>query len=130
LHAVLGEAIALSGDIEGGLATIEESLAVIERQGERSHLAEVLRLKGWMLQRQGKFAEAAEALTAAIDVAREQRAKSWELRATMTLVRSRLEQDDRAGASRAREELGVVYAWFTEGHETKDLRDARGLLTE
>ena len=59
-RAVLAEGLALSGDSAGGLRLIEESLTQIARPGweERSHLAEVLRLKGWMLQLQGDLAAA------------------------------------------------------------------------
>ncbi len=88
-QAVLAEGVALSGDLEGGLSLIEESLAQIARPGweERSHLAEVLRLKGWMLQQQGKLDVAEENYLASLEVAREQQAKSWELRTSTSLAR-------------------------------------------
>ena len=50
-------------------------------------MAEVLRLKGWMLQQQGKLAAAGENYIASVDVAREQQAKSWELRTSTSLAR-------------------------------------------
>jgi class 3 adenylate cyclase/predicted ATPase len=125
VRAVLAEALAQDGDLDRGLATLAESLEQIERQQERAHLAEVLRLRGWMLGRQGRRAEAEEALRAAIDVAREQQAKSWELRAATTLARLRADGGDPRSAQ---ELLAPVYGWFTEGFGTRDLREARALL--
>ena len=129
LRAALAEGLALSGDIEGGLNLIEESLAQIARPGweERSHLAEVLRLKGWMLQRQGKLAAAEENYLASLDVAREQQAKSWELRTSTSLARLWQSQGKR---EEALDLLKPVYDWFTEGFDTKDLKQAKALLEE
>ena len=63
----------------------------------------------------------------ALTVARHQQAKSWELRAPMSL--SRLWRDQ--GKVRdARELLAPVYGWFTEGFDTRDLKEAKGLLEE
>jgi hypothetical protein len=89
LRATLAEGLALSGDLDGGLSLIEESLTQIARPGweERSHLAEVLRLKGWMLYQQGKLAAAEENYLASLNVAGEQQAKSWELRTSTSLAR-------------------------------------------
>src|SRR5262249_42951363 len=87
VKSALAEALALQGNLDEALVLIEECLEQAARPGwrERSHLAEVLRLKGWMLMRKG-LCEAAEAsLRAAIDWAREQHAKSWELRGATTL---------------------------------------------
>ena len=67
---------------------LDESLEQIERPGwhERVWLAETLRLKGWVLMRQGKRVEAEAQLRASIEWARRQRAKSWELRSSTTLA--------------------------------------------
>ena len=128
-RAVLAEGLALSGDLDGGLHLIEDSLAQIARPGweERSHLAEVLRLKGWMLQQQGKLAGAEENYLASLDVAREQQAKSWELRTSTSLAR--LWQSQGKGKE-ALDLLKPVYDWFTEGFDTKDLIEAKALLEE
>ena len=128
-RAVLAEGLALSGDIEGGLSLIEESLAQIARPGweERSHLAEVMRLKGWMLQQQGKLAAAEENYLASLDVAREQKAKSWELRTSTSLARLWQSQGKRKEAF---DLLAPVYNWFTEGFDTKDLKEAKALLEQ
>ncbi len=128
-RAVLAEGLALSGDLDGGLSLIEESLAQIARPGweERSHLAEVLRLKGWMLQQQGKLAAAEENFLASLDVGREQQAKSWELRTSTSLARLWQSQGKR---KEALDLLAPVYNWFTEGFDTKDLIEAKALLEE
>ena len=89
LRAVLAEGLALSGDIAGGLRLIEESLTQIARPGweERWHLAEILRLKGWMLALQGDLDGAEQNYLASLDWARQQQAKSWELRTATSLAR-------------------------------------------
>jgi len=91
------------------------------------HLAEVLRLKGWMRMQQGLLDEAEACLRGAIGVARRQKAKSWELRATTTLAHLLRDRGDRAQAV---ELLRPVYGWFKEGFDTKDLKDAKALLDE
>ena len=128
-RATLAEGITLSGDLEGGLRLIQESLTQIAWPGweERSHLAEVLRLKGWMLQQQGKLAAAEDNYLASLDVAREQQAKSWELRTSTSLAK--LWQSQGKGKE-ALELLKPVYNWFTEGFDTKDLKEAKVLLEE
>jgi len=63
----------------------------------------------------------------ALAIARRQQAKSWELRAAMSLSRLWQQQDKRA---EARELLAPIYGWFTEGFDTADLQDARALLEE
>ena len=89
------------------------------------HYAELLRLRGWVLMLQGEPDEAEAALRASIEVARAQKAKSWELRSTTTLARLLAERQDRASA---REMLSDIYGWFTEGFGTKDLREAKAVL--
>jgi len=63
----------------------------------------------------------------AIDVARAQSAKSWELRATMSLVRL---MRDTGRRDEARAMLAGIYGWFTEGFDTADLKEAKALLDE
>jgi predicted ATPase len=78
-----------------------------------------------MLMRQGATQQAETCLREAIAWAREQQAKSWELRASTTLAEVLLSQGQRDAA---RELLVPIYNWFTEGFETGDLRAARRLL--
>ena len=63
----------------------------------------------------------------ALDVARAQQAKSWELRAAMSLARL---WRDQGKVQQARELLAPVYGWFTEGFDTHDLKEAKALLNE
>ncbi|HEY7761327.1 MAG TPA: hypothetical protein VIA64_18075, partial [Burkholderiales bacterium] len=87
--------------------------------------AEVLRVKGLVLEQLGRPQEAERELHSAIEVARAQQAKSWELRAAMLLAWFWSKQGKR---DEARQLLAPVYAWFTEGLDTRDLKDAKTLL--
>ena len=129
VKSALAEALALQGDLDAALDLIDECLGQIERPGwhERVWLAEVLRLKGWILMRQGKGEEAEARLLASIDWARQQQAKSWELRSSTTLAELLAERGERDAA---RELLAPIYNWFTEGFDTRDLREAKALLEE
>ena len=82
-------------------------------------------LKGWLLMRQGKGEEAETALRASIDWARQQQAKSWELRSSTTLAQLLVERGQRDAA---REVLAPIYDWFSEGFDTHDLKAAHKLL--
>ena len=62
-----------------------------------------------------------------MSIAREQEAKLWELRAAVSLARLRRDQDRR---TEARDLLAPVYGWFTEGFDTRDLKEAKALLEE
>ena len=127
MKLALAEALALRGNLDAALQLIDESLEQIERPGwqEQWYLAEVLRLKGWMLMRQARSEEAEAQLHASIDCARQQQAKSWELRSSTTLAELLAERGQRDAA---REALAPIYNWFTEGFDTHDLKSARGLL--
>lgn len=123
----LAEAVALTGDFDGGLALVEESLEQMERQGERVHFAEALRRKGWMQIQTGDLDGAGQTLDEAVRFARDQGTRSWELRASTTRARLLAERGD---PEAARELLAPIYDWFTEGLDTPDLVDARALLAE
>jgi predicted ATPase len=125
----LGEALARNGDVDGGLSHVDAMLEQIARPGweERSHLAEILRLKGWMLSLKGDLAGAERNYLASLDCARQQRAKSWELRTSTSLARLWQAQGKR---KEAYDLLTPIYGWFTEGFDTKDLIEAKGLLAE
>ena len=127
LKSALAEAVALEGDPGSALKLIDECLEQIERPAgqERLWLAEVLRLKGWILMRQGRDDEAETQLRASIGCARQQHAKSWELRGATTLASLMVRRGQRAAA---RDLLSPIYGWFSEGADTKDLIEARVLL--
>jgi class 3 adenylate cyclase/tetratricopeptide (TPR) repeat protein len=127
LRSLRAEALALSGDIEQAWILIEECVARIEDSEERSHYAEVLRLRGWILSLRGDPDQAAMSLRMALAVARDQQAKSWELRAATTLARLLASRGDRAEALAL---LAPIHGWFTEGRDTKDVKEAGQLLFE
>ena len=127
VKSALAEAVALDGDPGTALELINECIEQIDLPAgqERLWLPEVLRCKGWILMRDGRDAEAEVQLRASIDCARQQQAKSWELRSATMLAGLLSRHGDNAAA---RDLLAPVYAWFTEGRETKDLMEARELL--
>jgi len=127
LCALQAEALALSGDIQAAEKLLDESVARILAGEERCHLAEVLRLKGWLLMEQARPDEAEEQLRAALAVARAQGARSWELRIAATLARLLADRGDHA---QALDMLSAVHGWFTEGFATRDLKDAKALIDE
>jgi predicted ATPase len=127
--ALLAEAHARMGQHEKGLTLLAEALAVINRTEERRWEAELHRLRGELLLAQGtdNATEAESCFHQALDVARHQQAKSWELRAAMSLAH--LWQQQGKGPE-ARELLAPIYGWFTEGFDTADLQEAKALLNE
>ena len=115
------------GRTEDALAALEAALGIAEETGERFDYAELHRLKGEMLLHQRAAGEAESCFRRALEIAREQKAKSDELRAATSLARLLRAQgrgDD------GRELLTPVYDWFTEGFDTHDLKDAKVLLEE
>jgi tetratricopeptide (TPR) repeat protein len=126
LKSVLADALAQEGELAEALRVIDESIEQIERPAfqERIWLAEVLRIKGWLMMRQGRDAEAEQLLHAAIDCARQQGTKSWELRSAVTLAGLLAQQGKHEAAQ---DLLSPILAWFSEGAHTKDLMEARTL---
>jgi tetratricopeptide (TPR) repeat protein len=123
----LAEAQAKAGHPEEGLTTLAEAFAFVEETDERHWEAELYRLRAELLLMQGDEAEAEASFHKAIEVARRQQAKSWELRATVSLCR--LWRKQSKGAE-ARKMLAEIYGWFTEGFDTPDLKEAQALLEE
>jgi class 3 adenylate cyclase/predicted ATPase len=124
----LAEASIGAGMTEPAAATLAQAAEIAEPGSQRFMDAEVARLRGELLLRQEAPAEEAEAeLRRALDIARCQTARSLELRAALGLARLWACQDRRAEAQTL---LAGVYGGFTEGFETKDLREARALLAE
>jgi predicted ATPase len=127
--AFIAEACWHLGRLDEASAAVAEATTIIKETGERLYEAEVLRLRGELaLARSPADPVAAEAaFRVALEVARHQDARSWELRATTSLARL---WQRRGKREEARQILADAYAWFTEGHETPDLHDARALLGE
>jgi predicted ATPase/DNA-binding winged helix-turn-helix (wHTH) protein len=124
----LAEGFAGLGQFAAALATIDRALATADHGGERWFVAELLRAKGELsLQRAGdqSLSAAERCFSAALEVAREQDALSWELRVALSFARLRVRQNRQDDA---RELLASVYNRFTEGFETPDLRSASALL--
>jgi tetratricopeptide (TPR) repeat protein len=139
------------GQPEEGLRVLAEALEIVTATHERHHEAEIYRLKGeLLLAQEGKsqnakvktrkskvtnppipapnLQEEAEAcFLKAIEIARQQQAKMWELRATVCLARLWQRQDKRHAA---RNILSEIYGWFTEGFDTKDLQEAKVIIEE
>jgi predicted ATPase len=127
--ALLADAYRKTGQTVEGLNVITDALARATQTECRFYEAELYRIKGELLLTQAAVDEgAAEAcFQNALRVARGQRAKSLELRAAMSL--SRLWQSKGKNAE-ARQLLGEIYGWFTEGFDTADLKAAKTLLEE
>jgi class 3 adenylate cyclase len=129
LRCVLAEGMAQLGDLEAAFALVDEAIAQVEQPGweERHHYAEALRIKGSLLSLKGDPAGAERSYIASLDWARQQQAKSWELRTATSYARL---MRDQGRVGEAYELLAPVYAWFTEGFATKNLKDAKALLEE
>ena len=116
------------GKPEAALASVAAGLQAVEKTGGAPLEAELYRLRGEaLLAGAGTPGEAETAIEQAIAVARRQNAKSWELRAAMSLARLRRQQGRPQEAAAL---LAPIYAWFTEGLDTADLQAARTLLAE
>ena len=133
--ALLAEVYGKVGQAEEGLSTVSEALMLVNKTGERVWEAELYRLRGELTLAQSSVQrlessvqeEAEGCFLKAIDTARKQQSKSWELRASTSLARLWQQQGKRAEAHKL---LSDVYNWFTEGFDTKDLQEAKELLAE
>ena len=128
-RTVLAEGMIADDRLEDAMASVDRAIEQIERPGwrERSHYAEALRVKATILELQGERSQSETCLQASLTVAREQQAKSWELRTATTYARV---LDARGRRGEALELLQPIYDWFTEGFGTRDLREAKALLEE
>jgi predicted ATPase len=129
IKAAVAESAVRCNRQDEAIELLDEALAQIEwpEGHERYALAEVLRVKALAVHEQG-YASAAEALfQQALDTTRQQDAKSWELRTATSYARL---LRDEGRAEEAISLLHPIYHWFTEGHNTRDLRAARALLEE
>jgi adenylate cyclase len=125
--ACLGEAYAAVGWTESGLRAIDEALALADRHAEHGWTAQLHRLRGVLLLARGATAEAKACYEKALDVARTQKARSWQLRAAVDLARL-CGSEGRGAAARAL--LQEVLDGFAEGADTVDQRRARSLVGE
>jgi predicted ATPase len=127
--ALLAEAHGIIGEPEAGLTVLTEALALVDITGERWYDPELYRLKGELLLQQNAVnqAEAEDCFHHALDIARNQQAKSLELRTATSVAKLWQQQGKRQEAHAL---LAPVYGWFTEGFDTADLKDAKALLDE
>ena len=126
---LLADACIKAGRLGDGLDALSEALDATNKHGIRHCEAEIHRLEGEILLQQddSNVEEAERCLRSAIDIAQQQNAKSFELRATTSLARLLASQ---SGRDEARTMLAEIYNWFTEGFDTADLKDAKALLDE
>jgi predicted ATPase len=125
--AGLALAYAKVGQVEKALTLVADALALVDRTEERVREAGLYVLQGWFLLSRSREnrTEAEACFRQALEVARRQSAKPFELHAVMGLARLWQKQGKK---EEARKLLGESYGWFTEGFETKDLQEAKALL--
>jgi class 3 adenylate cyclase/DNA-binding response OmpR family regulator/predicted ATPase len=123
------QARAKAGRNEAALRDIDEALVICETAGERWAVAEILRVKAWLLGQSGgaQVDEIETLLLKSLELARRQQARCWELRVACDLARL---WQDQSQCRRALKLLRSVYDQFTEGFDTPDLREARVIIDE
>lgn len=127
--SILARGHAQLGHFDDAWRCIDEAIAAVEAAGERWNEADVHRITGEiaLLSPERDAAEAQTHFERAIEIARAQQARFWELRAATSLARLWRDQGRRVEAHNL---LAPVYCWFTEGFATLDLKDAKALLDE
>jgi predicted ATPase len=125
----LARAYAKVGQFDDAWRCIGEAMTAVEATKERWCEADIHRIAGnvALLSPERDVRKAEAYFERALSVARAQQAKSWELRAAMSLARL---WRDQGKVSEARELLAPVYGWFTEGFDTRDLKEAKALLDD
>jgi len=123
----LAEALASQGQHRAAIAAVREGMEAQEETAALRWGAELHRLEGIALLGLNRPEETEIAFQAALRVARQQQAKTYELRVATSLARLWGEQGRRA---EARDLLAPVYSWFTEGSDTADLKEAKALLDQ
>jgi predicted ATPase len=124
---LLADAYGRAGQPEEGLKQLVEAELSMQIRNERVYETELHRIRGELLTSVRDFASAEDSFREAIAVAQRQSAKLFELRAATRLACLRRDQGKR---NEARELLAPVYGWFTEGFDTRDLKEAKALLEE
>ena len=125
--AVLADALAGAGNVAGGLAALGDAFEVMKSTGQRYYEAELSRLSGELFVKSGELARAEFYFQEALRIAREQGARSLELRGAIGLSRLWRTQGKQKQAAAL---LAGVYSGFVEGFETADLSQARILIEE
>ena len=125
--AILADACLEAGQLQQAQSTLDEAFMAVQHSGERMVESELHRLQGELLLARAEEGEAESCFRQAVEVARRQQARSWELRATMSLARLLGQQGH---VEKARRMLADIYDWFTEGFDTPDLQQAQALLRD
>ena len=126
--SLLTESYLKAREPEKGLAAVAEALKGIEASGQRMHEAEIWRLRGELLiLHGGADTEAENSFQRALQIARLQQARAWELRAATSLARF---LDPLGRQHEAKSKLAPILASMTEGFESADFIEAAGLLRE
>jgi predicted ATPase len=130
----LAEVCGTAGRFDEGLAAVAEAMTIVGKTGERYNEAELHRVKGELILRRSGIeaeprvqTEAEECFRKSIEIARQQEARSFELKAVISLSRLWKQQGKKA---EARQALAEIYGWFREGFETQDLIDAKELIEQ
>jgi class 3 adenylate cyclase/predicted ATPase len=123
--SLLVNGLIVDGRLDEALDALAQALAISKKTGERFFLGELLRMKGRILARKGDLAAAEDWLRQSIELARQQKAKLFELRSATDLCQ--LLDTPRRDAA-VRETLAPLYKWFEEGVDAFDMRQARTLL--
>ena len=126
-HAAIGEMYVHFGRFDEAEEQFQHSLRWVNDYQQRHHEAETYRLLGELAKARGDILSAENQFLKALEVSRRQQARSWELRALMSLARLRSEQ---GRGAEVLPELQVVYSAFTEGLTTLDLMDAQKMIVE
>jgi tetratricopeptide (TPR) repeat protein len=124
---LLADAYGMAGQPRHRLEALAEATKLMGTTQERWAEAETHRLRGTLMQSLGDDTASEDCYLQSLDVARRQSAKFWELRVANDLARLWRDQGKR---EEARELLAPVYGWFTEGFDTRDLKEAKALLDE
>jgi predicted ATPase/class 3 adenylate cyclase len=127
MQTVLGRAKADLGKLAEAFELVDEALRATDAQGERWSEAEVHHVGARLLMARGQFDESEVHLWRSIEISRSQKARAFELRTSISLARL---WRDQGKVQQARELLAPVYGWFTEGFDTRDLKEAKALLDE
>jgi class 3 adenylate cyclase len=125
--ALLAEALSRSGEATAARRVVMEGLDAVNSAGDHLWDSLLYRADGLALMAENKLAEAQASFEQSLAIASRQQAKSFELRAAISLARLRGEQGRRG---EARELLEPIYGWFTEGFDTADLKEAKALLDQ
>ena len=124
---LLAEAYGNAGQVQEGVKHLAEALDFAEKNNDEWYCAETHRLMGDLMRHSGESEKAESCFQKSLDISRRQKARTLELRATVSLAQLWLEQNQQ---EKARVMLEEIFNWFSEGFDTVDLKVARKLLDE